>query len=375
MYKILVCGLTSNLGGIEKVILNFYQYMDKEKFHLDFINLGEGKVGFSERFEELSPRPIKYYNLPKRGKNPLEFKQKLEQIFKEHASEYDVIWVNLCMLSNIEYLKLAKKYGIKRRIVHSHNSSDADKGIRKVLHGFNRYKVGSYATDFWACSDEAARWFYTPKIVKKYKFIRNAIDIESFLFDDNKRKKIRENFDLKDTDLLIGHVGRMSVQKNQEFALKVFAEVVKKMTNAKLIFVGGGDDRHLREEAKELGVEDKVIFAGLRDDVADFYNAFDFFCFPSRYEGLPVTLLEAQANGLPILACDIITKQVVVNNNLYYLSLDAGSVVWAEKIVASLKRTKRIDKNEIKENFLEKGFILEEETRRIERLFLEGEKL
>lgn len=367
MYKILVCGLTSNLGGIEKVVLNYYSSMDKEKFGLDFICLDNKKIGFYEKFEELTVRPINYYYLPKPGKNPLIFKKKLDLFFKEHAKNYDAVWVNLCQLANIEYLKKAKKYGIKKRIIHSHNGNDDSKGLKKILHHINKDRIDKFATDFWACSDEAEKWMFPDKIKSKVKIINNAINVKDFFFDLNKREYLRKELGISEKEIIIGNIGRISYQKNQKFILIVFKKLLEKGYNSRLILIGGGDDSELKQIVSDYKLEDNVMFLGLKDNVKDYYSVFDVFFFPSNYEGLPVTLLEAQANGIPILASSEISKQVLVNNNLEMKSLTLNIDSWVDKLEEIIETGLRLNRDVISANFIKKGFEISQEVEKIER--------
>lgn len=374
MYRILVCGLTSNLGGIEKVILNFYQFMNKEKYALDFICLGNEKIGFHQEFEKNSNYEINYYYLPKPSVNPFFFRKKLNTFFKENASKYDAIWVNLCQLSNIEYLKMAKKYNIPKRIIHSHNGDDDCKGIKRKLHMINRHFIQWYATDFWACSDEASKWFYPSTLQNEVKLIHNAINVETFLFDKSKRDNLRKKLGIHTDEIVIGHIGRISFQKNQEFLISVFANLYSNMKDIKLILIGGGDDSKLRDLVKEKGIEDRVLFLGLQTNAENFYSVFDFFFFPSNYEGLPVTLLEAQANGLPILASDVISKQSIINENLYFYSLDNPVESWTNELEKLIKSSKRVNQENIIDNFTKEGFEIKLEAKRIEKFFEDESK-
>lgn len=374
MYRILVCGLTSNLGGIEKVILNFYQFMNKEKYALDFLCLGNEKIGFHQEFEKNSNFEINYYYLPKPGDNPFFFRKKLNTFFKENASKYDAIWVNLCQLSNIEYLKMAKKYNIPKRIIHSHNGDDDCKGIKRKLHMINRHFIQWYATDFWACSDEASKWFYPSTLQNEVKLIHNAINVEIFLFDKSKRDNLRKKLGIHTDEIVIGHIGRISFQKNQEFLISVFANLCVNIKNIKLILIGGGDDSKLRNLVKEKGIEDRVLFLGLQTNAENFYSVFDFFFFPSNYEGLPVTLLEAQANGLPILASDVISKQSIINENLYFYSLDNPVESWTNELEKLIKSSKRVNRENIIDNFTKEGFEIKLEAKRIEKFFEDESK-
>lgn len=369
MYKILVCGLTPNMGGLERVVLNFFRYMNKDKFHLDFICTEQEKVAFWEDFEKMSKNKIEYYYPPKRKDNPVKYKKELEKIFAENAEKYDAVWLNALSLTNIEYLKLAKKYGIEKIVVHSHNSDMSDGGIRLFLHKLNKPFIKNYATDFWSCSDEATEWMFPKRIHSKVEWIHNAIDVDKFLFNEETRIKYQVELGIGEDEFVIGNVARIDYQKNQEFILEVFAEVLKRKENSRLVLVGGGDDSALKKQATDLGILDKILFLGMRDDVPALYNIFDFFLFPSRFEGLPVSLLEVQANGLPTLVSDVITKQVIVNSNYDSLDLDIYPSTWAEKVLV-LSKLSRIDSEIIKKDFIAKNFEIREETKRLETLFL-----
>ena len=371
MYKILVCGLTSNLGGIEKVVLNYYNSMDRKKFGVDFLCLDDKKVGFYEKFEEVTVRPINYYTLPKPGRNPILFKKKLDLFFKEHAKEYDAVWVNLCQLANIEYLKKAKKYGIEKRIIHSHNGNDDSKGIKKILHYINKDKIDKFATDFWACSDEAEKWMFPDKVRTKVKIINNAINVKEYFFDFKKRKLLRDELGISDEERVIGHIGRISYQKNQKFILLVFRELLKSRFNDKLLLIGGGDDSELKKLASDYGIKDNIKFLGLKENVKDYYSVFDVFFFPSIYEGLPVTLLEAQANGIPILTSSEISKQVIVNDNLEMHSLTLNVESWTYKLKNIIEKGSRIDREVIVNNFFKRGFEINREAKNLENILME----
>ena len=146
------------------------------------------------------------------------------------------------------------------------------------------------------------------------------------------------------------------------------------MKDIKLILIGGGDDSKLRDLVKEKGIEDRVLFLGLQTNAENFYSVFDFFFFPSNYEGLPVTLLEAQANGLPILASDVISKQSIINENLYFYSLDNPVESWTNELEKLIKSSKRVNQENIIDNFTKEGFEIKLEAKRIEKFFEDESK-
>ena len=146
MYNVLVFGMTENPGGVESFLMNYYRRIDLERFHFDFLCNSYDPVAFEDEIHRMGGRTIHFTS---RRRNPLRFKRELESFFVKHAGEYQAIWVNVNSLANIDYLKLAVKYGIPKRIIHSHNAQNMDTKLRGMLHEANRSKLGKYATDFW----------------------------------------------------------------------------------------------------------------------------------------------------------------------------------------------------------------------------------
>lgn len=283
MYKILVFGMTENPGGVESVIMNYYHYMDKNTFHFDFLCNSYNKIAFEE---EIISNGSQTFHFPARSKNYKKYKKELKNFFENNASKYDAIWVNVCSLANIDYLKMAKKYGIKRRIIHSHNSQNMDSRLRGILHKYNKKRIAYYVTDFWSCSKEASEWFYDSSIIKKSIIISNAIDVEKYCFDDVKRKKLRR--DLKwEENYIIGNIGRLHFQKNQMFILDIFEKLIKKEPKVRLILIGDGEDRtKLEKEIDKKKLNKYVYMAGIQKDICGWLSTFDLFLFPSKFEGL-----------------------------------------------------------------------------------------
>lgn len=221
MYRVLVFGMTENPGGVESFLMNNYRKIDNNKIHLDFLANTKNKIAFED---ELVSHGSKVYHISPRRKSPINFYRELNHFFSRLADEYDCIWVNLNTLVNIDYLKYAKKYGIKRRIVHAHNSRNMDEGLKGKLtyqfHEYHKNRIASYATDFWACSLDAAKWFYPKEVLSKVKVVKNAIEIKRFKFDAQKRRELRKSLNL-DNKFVIGNVGRLHFQKNQEFIIDI----------------------------------------------------------------------------------------------------------------------------------------------------------
>ena len=365
--KILVFGMTPNPGGVESVLINYYRNIDKNKVQFDFLCNSLEKIAYED---ELLAGGSKIYKVSMRSKHPLKYHQELNDFFKRNANKYDAIWVNLNSLANIDYLKLAKKYGIKRRIIHSHNSRNMDGYLRGLLHEKNKKYIAKYATDFWACSVEAGKWFYPEKIRKREKIINNAIDLNSIKFNEVQRKIIRKKYDLEGK-LVIGNVGRLHFQKNQIFLLEVASEVKKIVPNVKVVLVGDGPDKEkLKRKSQELGIEKDVLFTGVQKNITAWLSAFDIFAFPSLFEGLSVALLEAEAIGLPVIASEAtMPKTVEITSNFTFYSLKASPKEWAKKIIKMSEKKHRLLQEEIVEEFKSANYAIKEESKKLENNF------
>lgn len=370
MKKILVFGMTDNPGGIESFIVNYYKNMDRQKIHCDFLCNFFEKAAFEEELETMGAR---FFHIPARHNAFFRYHKCLDDFFKEHAKDYDAIWVNVCSLANIDYLSAARKYDIPVRIIHSHNAQNMDGWARGLLHHANRFRVDRYATDFWACEGDAARWFYRDDLMKKSIIIRNAIDADKMRFDPKKRAKYRKEIHAEDA-FVLGNIGRLHFQKNQAFAMDVLYEYRKINPRAVLLLVGQGmDEQKLRQKAAGLGLQDHVIFTGKQFDIQGWLSAMDFFIFPSVFEGLGMAALEAQANGLNTLATKgDIPPELKVLPSFTFQALEDGAKSWA-KTIEDLrnKYPERENPEKIKELFSSCGYDIHAEAKKLEKRFLE----
>lgn len=361
MTRVLVFGMTENPGGIESVIMNYYRAINKENIQFDFL-CNSYNIAYEEEIKRLGG---KIFKIPKRSKHIILYYKELKKFFKENSYKYNTIWVNICSLANIDYLKYAKKYGIKYRIIHCHNSQNMDSKLRKILHNINRRKLKQYATDYWTCSKEANQWFFNKNILANNEIIciNNAIDYNKFKYNEDIRKEYREKMNLNQK-LVFGHIGRFHFQKNQLFLLEIFKEIKKIKSNSELILIGDGEDKQkILGKIKELKINDDIKLLGVRNDVEKIIQAMDSIIFPSLFEGLPLVLIEAQANGLPIFASDNISKEALIGDNIKFISLNKTAKEWAEMILNS--NFNRCDNYEkIKEN----GYDIKTEKEKIEKL-------
>ena len=368
MYRVLVFGITENPGGVESFLLSYYRKIDKTKIQFDFLCNTHNKVAYEDELKALGGRVI---HIAMRSKEPFRYRHELNKFMKQHASDYQAVWINVCSLANIDYLKAAKKYGIKKRIIHSHNSQNMDNQLRKILHIINRHRIQQYATDYWACSADAARWFYKENILPKTVIVKNAIELERVKFSPEKRTSIRNQYGINNR-LVIGNVGRLHFQKNQMFALDVIKYLLQKIPDCILMFVGQGEDEgKLKQRAKDLDIQDSIIFAGVQSDMGGYLSAFDIFLFPSIFEGLSIAGLEAQVNGLPTLASyGVIPEELKLTDNFHFKKLDDGAEYWAKEIEKLSSNLTRTNTEDVEKCFTKAGFNIDIEVKKVEHLLM-----
>ena len=221
---------------------------------------------------------------------------------------------------------LAKLRGVKKVIVHTHSTSTNHHLANVVM----RYPMMYIAQVRLACSKAAGDWLYGNQ---KYMVLNNAIDLGKYRFDPQKREQYRKEFGVKEEEFLIGHIGHFTLQKNHFFLLNVFKAYHSQNPKAKLVLIGDGpDQQEVKKAAKDLGIWNQVVFTGRRSDAVYIYSAMDLFLLPSRWEGLPVVMIEAQANGLPMLVSDVITRDAGCTDRVCWKSLSTGYDAWAEEI-------------------------------------------
>lgn len=363
MKKILVIGMTSTPGGVESFLINYCLNKNMTGIQFDFLCPSENKIAYSEEIEK---QGNVYYVVPK-SKNMFLHKKQLKDFFKTYSKEYVAIWANLNSLMNVDFLKIARKSGIKHIIVHSHNSSNMGGLLQKILHTKNKYFIGKIATEFWACSSGAAKWFYPNKLPSTV--INNAINVDKYEFDQLKRENIRKEYDL-DGCKVIGHIGRLHFQKNQSQLLVIMYQLIQKDESYRLVLIGSGPDKEmLVREISQMGLEKYVIFAGEQKDIGGWLSAFDVFVFPSRFEGLSIVGLEAQANGIPIIAStNAINDEGLINSNVIRISLDNSVEEWCHAIEQSIGEV-RCEHSIIKERFRAKCFDIDVEVGKMSKYF------
>lgn len=334
-----------NRGGAENMIMNYYRNMDRSKVQFDFLLHRQEEGAFDQEIESLGG---KIYRMPAISpKNYFRYKQALSLFFDEHP-EYQIVHSHLNALSSF-VLKEAKKRNIPLRIAHSHlavepfaikkifsPNTDVKATIKDSIQSLIRKSVRKYATHYFACGQKAGDWLYGKGARSSVEVINNAIDSKKFIYDEQTAQTVRKELAVQGKKV-IGHVGRFNEQKNHFFLIEIFEKVAKALPDARLILIGDGNLRlKIEQRVKELNIHEQVIFLGLQDNIPRLLQSFDLFLFPSLYEGLPVTLIEAQASGIPIVASDTITSEVDITGLLTFCSLSDTAQYWAEKVVKNI---------------------------------------
>lgn len=344
-------------GGLETMLMNYYRHIDRTQVQFDFLVHREYDGDYGDEIKQLGGM---IYHLPALNPFSNKYKDELGKFFDEHP-EYRIIHVHQDCLSSV-ILKIAEHHGVKVRIAHSHCASQ-DKNIKYPIKMFYQRFIPKYATDLMACGDNAGKWMFrgAPFIV-----LNNAIDVSAYIFDPAKRVKQRAELGIKPNELLIGHVGRFFPPKNHDFIIDIFNNVQKK-TNAKLVLVGDGELRaQIQAKVSQLGLSEKVIFTGIRSDVADLLQAMDVFVFPSNYEGLPVTMIEAQAAGLPCVISDKVPIECKKTDLVKQLPLKDTAEAWSDLILKVASTERRNTYEEI----AEAGFDVNENAAWLQQYYL-----
>ena len=339
MERILQVVTHMNRGGLETMLMNYYRKLDREQIQFDFLTHREYDGDYGKEIRALGG---KIYHLPVLNPFSNRYKEKLGKFFDEHP-EYRVVHVHQDCLSSV-ILKVASQHGVKVRIAHSHCASQ-DKNIKYPIKMFFQRSIPAFSTNLLACSQDAGKWMFRGA---DFQVLNNAIDTKQYLFDHAKRNAMRASLGIAADELLVGHVGRFSPQKNHVFLIDIFAALQKKVS-AKLIMVGEGDlQEKIKQKVEDLGLTDRVIFTGLRSDVADLLQAMDVFVFPSSYEGLGIAAIEAQASGLPCLISDKVPIECKKTDLVQQIPLSAGAERWAAAAIEAAKRERRNTYEEIK---------------------------
>lgn len=354
----------STISGVSSMIMNLYRSIDRSQVQFDFLVSETREQSYADEVISLGGH-IFYTGNPLSIKSFYRANHNIKSFFQNKSNKYYAVHLHSPTISEFT-IRYAKKYGVKHIIVHSHSTMTSTNRVKALVNSILMLHVVKYSNHYWACSNEAARFLYGAnyKSLKGFELIYNAVDIDLYKFNPILRKRIRAQLML-DGFIAIAHISNFSPIKNHMFLIDVIQRTPSKY---KFIFVGDGPEKEKFEKAlKENKCYEKCVFLGRREDVNIILQGVDLVILPSIKEGLPVTIVEAQAAGLPCLISDSITKDVKVNK-VDYLFLNAQK--WSDKIMRfiGLSDEKR---NEASNQFSLSQFNIENESKRVERLYLD----
>lgn len=347
-----------NRGGLETMLMNYYRHIDRDKVQFDFLVHREAKADYDDEIQSLGGR---IWHVPRLVPWSRSYRRALDAFFASHP-EYVVIHVHQDCLSAV-VLAAAEKRGIPVRIAHCHSASQ-DKNLKYLIKAYYKRKIPRYATKLFACGQAAGAWMFGGA---PFEIINNAIDTAKFSYDPVVSAAKRQELGIPADVFVLGHVGRFCTVKNHTFLLDVFAALSRQEPTARLLLVGSGElSDAMKQKASSMGLADRVIFTGGRSDVHELMQAMDVFAFPSLYEGLPVTLVEAQAAGLPCFISDRVPEDCKLTPGVERIPLSAGAAVWAERILTA----KGQGHAQNRETIIAAGFDIVENARKLQAYYL-----
>ncbi len=355
-------------GGAETMIMEIYRHIDRTRIQFDFVVHTDRKCAFDDEIESLGGR---IYRVPHfSGLHIIGYRKSWKKLFKEHP-EWRIVHGHMRSTAAV-FLSEAKKHG-RYTIAHSHNTSSG-KGLQNIVKDSLQKRIKKIADYFMACSEAAGEWLFGKQVTQScnYSVLKNAIDTSRFSFNEAVRKRVRDDLGIN-SKIVIGHIGSyLTEQKNQSYLLDIYNEIKKTEPRSVLILVGDGPLRpNIEAKARELRISESVIFTGVRSDVNELIQAMDVFVFPSHFEGLPVTMVEVQASGLPCVISDKVPAETIITDDLVTVkSLDKSPEVWANHILSRVGEPRYSRVDEVKAH----GYDIETTAKWLESFYLEKSK-
>lgn len=346
-----------NRGGLETMLMNYYRHIDRSKVQFDFLVHRYERAAYDDEIEALGGT---IYRLPRLNPFSRAYLNKLDHFFGTHP--YGIVHSHMDCMAGIP-LKYAKKNGVPVCIAHAH-SSNQTRDSKYLLKLFFKRNIAKYSDYRFACGMEAGKWMFH---CNDFEVMRNAIAVKDYVFNAQTAAEVRREFKIAEDTLVIGHVGRFNIPKNHAFILKIFRSVLKNTNNAKLILVGDGELRkEIERKAAEQELDPHIIFTGIRSDVDRLLQAMDIFLFPSLYEGLPVSVIEAQCAGLPCLISDKVPIECKKTDLVRQIPLTKGPEYWAQAVTDAAGTPRRNTFEEIQQA----GFDIETNAQKLQQFYL-----
>ena len=363
---VLVLDTVMDRGGAEAMIMNYMRNINRDIIKFDFLTNRDYRAAYEDEIESLGGKV--YHMCPMYPGKFHRYKKEVREFLKEHP-EYKIIHSNLEERSYLP-LKVAKKMGVPVRISHSHNRP---LGInpKLIVRYYFRFMLKFYNTHMFACGEEAGDWLYGKKNRSNVTIMNNAVDANQYRYNPEVSKEMKKQLGIEGKKV-IGHVGRFFPQKNHDFLIDIFNEIYKKDKDTVLLLVGGGelDDalkNQIKEKVRNLGLEDAVEFLGVREDVDRIVQTFDVFLLPSLFEGLPVTMVEAQAAGLPCVISDKVPIQCDLTGNVWVVPLEESPEKWADVV---LDKANNFEKRDTYQQIADAGFDIKSQAKWLEEFYV-----
>lgn len=349
-----------NSGGVESFVMNYYRNIDRTKIQFDFITDKNSTIPQEKEILSMGGRIIRVPSYKKIFK----YIKELKKIFFQN--NYKIVHSHLNTLS-VFPLYAAHSVGVPVRISHSHSTASNKEFLKSLLKKILRYFSSTFATDCFACSTDAAIFQFGRKKVgtNKVVYLKNAINNQKFSYDENKRKELRKKLNIDDSTIVYGHVGRFDSSKNHQFLLKLFSKLKINNNNSKLILVGDGKERgFINELINKYQLKNDIILTGNVVNVEDYYQIMDMFLFPSLYEGLGMSLIEAQCSGLQCIASNYVPLEAKISDLVEYRSVDKVDN-WINMEI------RKIDRKKYENCVLENGYNIKAESKKLEKIYLD----
>ena len=354
MKVLIVNTVPTEKNGITNVIFNYHESLNSQSVQMDVVMINDADYVYKEKVKKNGG---KYYVIIRSATTLLSYFLKLSRLI--YSEKYDAVHIHGNSHTMVIELLAAKIGGCKARIVHSHNTTCSSVFFHRLLSPL----FCCLYTHALACGEEAGRWQYGKR--RTFTVLNNGVDTELFCFNEDDRFSIRKRMDISEHEILIGNVGHFWGEvKNQSFVVTVFNVLYRKNPRYRLCLIGDGSFRStVKQQVENLGLQSKVFFTGNIDNVNEYLNAFDLILMPSLYEGLPLTLIDQQANGLQCVCSDVITKEVDKTGNLLFISLQQSAEYWAKEISSFLKLDNRKNRSrDAIEKIKKSGYSIKEEA-------------
>lgn len=346
MKKVLQITGSLRIGGLEKVAYNYYKYINKNEYNFTYLVFSSEEEGYGPLLTEMGANIIR---IPAPGQDYFGYIRRIRRILNDFGP-FDVVHSHLFFNSGLA-MKAAYLEGVPIRISHSHTYNRTSKGLLRIAYmKIMKYMIKKYSTDYLASSSLAGEYLFGESLFKKEGIvIKNAIDNSLYNFDYRNRLKIRNELDVEEK-IVLGHTGTLNIVKNQTFLIDVAYELKMRKMDFTLLLIGNGPQKEtLEEKVIHLGLEREVIFIGQKDNIEFYLSAMDIFLFPSLYEGLGISVVEAQANNLPCIVSPYVPNEAIINEYTQRRELDVAE--WVNCIAdISTKKISRVKENNLRKN-------------------------